>query len=78
MNTLSLENINFSLLKTNLELFLLNNNPDIKFIIMSATRNILLRLIGFLEVMFKITFPSSNNLKVDEFFMYNYSSFTSL
>jgi hypothetical protein len=45
---------------------------------MSATRNILLRLIGFLEVMFKITFPSSNNLKVDEFFMYNYSSFTSL
>jgi hypothetical protein len=66
MNTLFLEIINLSLLRTSLKPFFLNNDPNIKFILMSTTWSMFLRVNSFSKVTF-IKVPTSSTLEVDEF-----------
>jgi hypothetical protein len=66
MNTLFLEIINLSLLRTSLKPFFLNNDPNIKFILVSTTWSMFLRVNSFLKVTF-IKVPTPSILEVDEF-----------
>lgn len=68
-----LKTINLLLLKTILKPFLLYNEPNTNFFLISATCNILLKVRSFLEVIFNMTFPTSNTFKFDEFLMYRFS-----
>jgi len=68
-----LEIINLILLKTILKPFLLCNEPNTNFFLISATCNILLKVRSFLEVIFNMTFPTSNTFEVEEFLVYRFS-----
>jgi hypothetical protein len=67
----------FITLKSILKLVLLNNELDTKLFLLS-TCNTLIRMRSFLKVIFNMTFPISNTLEVDEFFMYRFSPSTFL
>ena len=56
----------FSLLKTFLKPFLLNNEPDIKFFLILAICSILLRVRSSLKVIFSMIFSTLSTLEVDK------------
>jgi len=63
----------FSLLKTFLKPFLLNNEPDIKFFLILAICSILLRVRSSLEVIFSMIFSTLSTLEVDKYLTNKFS-----